>query len=677
VPSGLNPGDYIYLSSNAVFDAGETFCTLGENLRVYGISGNTIYLNSPVTGPFTYHTSNNASIQKITFLAGNKLENIEWVCATPESITAGGATPATQVVSAGSGNGFNFKRCIAPEISRVKATGHSGTFINLTNCIRFRVTECDFKDSASSPNGAGAYGYAISSYGSQWGIVQGGSVDNGHGFFNAEGTGQVAGDIVMPSYHIEVRDVVSRNGVNEPYLCHNSSAFIDFISCKVIGGPSLPPEASHGSGFHNLGHYCRIIDPICSNVTGAPIALGGDHCEVIRPVIRDVQPWGAGAGGGVACGIKVNGTNCKIIEPDIDGVPFSSGFGSGMGIWILSGATGCEITKGTIRNTSGDAVHIDDTSDTCVIDRLTGINIGTSGGTFYVIYTAASNPAAQWSSIRAINCPHGITNHSSGLIANLPSSATSIITTSNASWPIPTGANYLEITCIGGGGGGGGGGSSSAIANQVGGSGGASGMSTTQVVAVGTNTTLNVTVGAGGGGGSGGASGGNAGNDGSAAGSSSVGGTGISCFASTGGRGLGGGANSSATKSGFQWGSFSAGGGASNAAVGGGGGASSSAGVAGGSAVGYVGGGGQGGNPTSATNGGTGGAAGSQTADTPNGSAGGSGTTAGTNGSNAASNTGAGGGGGGGGAWNGGTGPGAGGTGGTGGSGLVIIKVVG
>lgn len=251
---------------------------------------------------------------------------------------------------------------------------------------------------------------------------------------------------------------------------------------------------------------------------------------------------------------------------------------------------------------------------------------------------------------------------------------TTIVTATNAAWPIPNNAKTLEITAVGGGGGGGGGGSSSATAEQKGGAGGTAGGYTTQVVTVGANTTLDIKVGAGGKGGAGGAAGGKAGSTAEAGKDTTVTGTGIAVVAKADGRGQGSGANSAANVLAVIFGNQSGNTRTfeqNQAAEGGG------SGKAGGVPWGWTGGGGGGGGTSSATLGGGASAAGSKTVGGAGGTAGSSATTAGEPGASAEANTSAGGGGGGGGAWNAGAGPGAGGKGGDGGSGFVIVRVVG
>ena len=101
----------------------------------------------------------------------------------------------------------------------------------------------------------------------------------------------------------------------------------------------------------------------------------------------------------------------------------------------------------------------------------------------------------------------------------------------------PGWGDVLRFTCVGGGGGGGGGGSA-ASGKQAGGAGAAAGSSSEQIVSVGSNSSLTVTVGGGGVGGSGGASGASGGS-GSQGGDSAATGTGVSVLGTGGPGGLG------------------------------------------------------------------------------------------------------------------------------------------
>lgn len=239
--------------------------------------------------------------------------------------------------------------------------------------------------------------------------------------------------------------------------------------------------------------------------------------------------------------------------------------------------------------------------------------------------------------------------------------------TSSQPYAVPTGVTQLRITCVGGGGGGGGGGAFGGTGQQAGGSGGAAGATSRQIVQVGANTTLAVTIGTGGSGGAGGGAGGaNAGDDGSSGGDTTVTATGVAVLGAggPGGRGAIGGSGEPMNGAAFggQQGDFVAG------TTAGCGGSSASA---GGSPCDLSPGGGGGGGISSSSSGGGGGGAGSST------SAGSAGTKAagpGQSGLTGQAATSQGGGGGGGG---GGTGTaGAGGNGGAGASGYVIIETL-
>lgn len=252
----------------------------------------------------------------------------------------------------------------------------------------------------------------------------------------------------------------------------------------------------------------------------------------------------------------------------------------------------------------------------------------------------------------------------------IPASTTpSIITATNAAWPIPAGAQTLRITAIGAGGGGGGGGSATGTTLQVGGGAGGAGAPSTQIVQVADNTTLAITIGAGGGGGNGGAAGGNLGAGGSAGGDTTVvgSGSGINVVGKGGSAGLGAAANSTTQVNGGPWGPSN-----STSTVNGPGQGGGSA-HDGGAPASYCGGGGGGGGTCSSSNGGRGGGVGTFSTQGIHGSAGGSGTISGTVGTSGSDYSGGGGGGGGGGNNTTGTG----GNGGTGAPGYVIVEVVG
>ena len=333
----------------------------------------------------------------------------------------------------------------------------------------------------------------------------------------------------------------------------------------------------------------------------------------------------------------------------------------------------------------------------------------------------------------------GWTAFSTGAGSFVPS--VSVVTATNATWPVPSGANWLEITAVGGGGQGGGGGSlatstlttglTSGVAvtslaftanpqawvsgatitvvsgantqtftttaagavsatsvtvtslnanfsypigstinvsswGQTGGGGGAAGGASTEVVAVGANTTLNVTIGAGGSAaGGGGANTGAAGTGGSNGVSTTVTGTGI---AVTGGGGMAGAGSAVNSTAGGAGGSY---GGTQTVTSNTGPGQGAYQGAGGGPNGYAAGGGGSGGTASYANGGRAGGAAGTAIAGGAAGSGAGLVTPGGGTGGSAAANTG-GGGGAGGGAYCGGVG----GTGGAGGSGFAVIRVV-
>jgi hypothetical protein len=282
---------------------------------------------------------------------------------------------------------------------------------------------------------------------------------------------------------------------------------------------------------------------------------------------------------------------------------------------------------------------------------LNGVTVtGTPVGSQVMVATSATT--ATWATPRAFG-------------AMVP--ATTI--TTSGTYTVPAGATstgLLRITCVGAGGGGGGGGSASGAVAQSGGAGGAAGTTVEQIVQIGANTSLQVTIGKGGTAGAGGSAGGNnAGGTGGDGGVTSVTGQGILVQA-TGGPGGQGAAGGST-------------GGSLGGAYGGQPGYLTpevTAGCGGGSAVpggypkGLSGGGGGGGGSASGAKGGTGGNHGSGVGGGNAGLNGKSTSAAGESGADAAA--GAGGGGGGGGGLDGS----AGGHGGLGAPGFVVISLI-
>ncbi len=280
---------------------------------------------------------------------------------------------------------------------------------------------------------------------------------------------------------------------------------------------------------------------------------------------------------------------------------------------------------------------------------------------------ASSATAAAWGALPA-GAPSGPAGGMlSGTYPN-PTLAPTLSTTITASttFDIPPGATQLRVTCVGGGGGGGGGGAANGAIAQVGGAGGAAGTTSVQVVPVGTNTQLTVTVGPAGTPGKGGAAGGNNGGAvGARGGDTTVLGSGISVRGGGGGGGSGALGSSIVATSGAAYGSPVST--PSSVTAGGCGGSS---GAAGGQPVASSPGGGGGGGAAGSTNGGGGGGGGGALS---GGVGGGTGSASQANGAVGVTGLvpGAGGGGGGGGSNGAG-----GGTGGAGAPGLVVIDVV-
>ena len=166
------------------------------------------------------------------------------------------------------------------------------------------------------------------------------------------------------------------------------------------------------------------------------------------------------------------------------------------GIGVDLTAQYCLVTGNDIHDNTGRGVLLNQGSDPMGGHRVTG-------------NAYQNNQSGKNVAIAATTYPNIVDEY-----VNLGQAST-LITATNTTWPIPNGANWLEITCVGDGGQGGGAGSAAVAQLQAGGGAGAAGASSTQVVAVGSNTTLNVTIGAGGSAaGGGGAAGGNGGSGG-------------------------------------------------------------------------------------------------------------------------------------------------------------------
>jgi hypothetical protein len=294
--------------------------------------------------------------------------------------------------------------------------------------------------------------------------------------------------------------------------------------------------------------------------------------------------------------------------------------------------------------------------------QVTGIP--TSGQTI----VADSSSTAVWG-LPPAGAPSGPAGGVLGGTFPNPTFAPGLSTTLTASttYAVPVIATLLRVTCVGGGGGGGGGGAAASAIAQAGGSGGAAGTTSVQVVAVGANTQLAVTIGKGGAPGAGGGAGGDhPGAAGLSGGNSNIVGTGIMVRGGGGGGGGFAAGGSVAVVLGPAYGSSGTAPSPVTAA-----GCGGSSGGSGGMSVASSPGGGGGGGPAQSGSGGGGGTGGGTGGGGAAGGPGASAQAAGAKGS-AGIVAGSAGGGGGGGA-NGA----AGGTGGAGSDGFVIIDVIG
>lgn len=305
---------------------------------------------------------------------------------------------------------------------------------------------------------------------------------------------------------------------------------------------------------------------------------------------------------------------------------------------------------------------------------ILGSQDGTGGRTLNIsngaTNLAVSIPTAPGAPFRVIVYSPDGTN----MFIQPPNPTQTLLTATNAAWPIPPGANVLRYTLWGGYGGGGGGAfPSSGTAGIFGGSGGGLPFVVRGLITVGAMTTLAITIASSPAvGGTGGTSGSPSGTSGGNGGDSTITGSGISGTITALGGAHGNGASNTATSATLAgvWGAKAFNGQAQATGSVGMGGPSGTGGSAPWLELGGAGGGG--GNSNGTAGGGAGGAG----TTFAGGTAGGTGTSGSINGANAANGVTGAGGGGGAGAWNGGT-PGNGGNGGTGPTGGCIMEVVG
>lgn len=467
-----------------------------------------------------------------------------------------------------------------------------------------------------------------------------------------------------------------------------TGALTAFTGRTIVQGPGpiRPTTAISGStsmfsdtvsAFYTMYRDLDIRSSSGADVNGIMITLSTDNSSVQNCFFRQTgQPIVCAASGGEDANINIVGN--RFMQCNHSSSTAQNGLinvQSGLGpIYVRDNHfTSCNAT----RNATDALVSILTGNTTTVFFIVNNMLLsGTINNGVYIDATAYNNFVVDKNAFSGLTPK--VNDNSTGTIKWIQDTASpsalrggytaTLLTATNASWPIPAGAKTLRITMSGGGGGGGSGASNASGTGNTtdGGGGGGGGGLIEQVVSVGANTTLNATVGGGGAGG-GTATGGVDGNTGTAGTNTTVTATGISLTARGGGAGGGGSSSSQVGGGGYANISVLTN---ANRALGGGAGAAQSVTAL---PLPGAGSGGAGGGGGDSSKGGTAGTSGSQNSGIVNaGTTGGSGTTAGVSATAAAANTGAGGGGGGSAISSATSGAGA-----AGGSGWILIEVVG
>lgn len=573
--------------------------------------------------------------------------------------------------------------------------GVDGQHIRLQLTWDFYITDCEFDDASDLAHNGSPYNVCFADW-TGHGIMSG--CVGTYGRHMVTTTNQGNG----PAQHILVANCNGRDYTEAVYDNHPGARNITYLGCVAHNIRSY--------GFQMRSPDCDIIDPMVkgSSTTldaasavgyGILITDGANRCHIqggrlttlpygiVVQDSNDTKIRGTWIEDFLTAGVRVFNDGAPWPATSgfaIDDVDIVGGPNSAAATGILYNTWGNSFRHGRVRfhgsalaatvtgrslNTiaSAASISIPWTAD---VHQLVGTNVVSTiiadlaqmGRTVRLVasVTGASlanggnitlKTADAWVAAAAgdsidLACKDGTTWAEVSRSTPLDFAPTKIAASGNV--PVPAGARYVRATGGGGSGGGGGAGSSATATAQAGAGGGGTGGVTSQLFALGANTSLTAVCGAGGIGGNGGAAGvGAAGAVGGQGGQSTLTGTGISAIASGGSGGTGGPANSTALVGAGIMGSISAAtrGATTTPSPGAGG-----AGASGGAPMnGSGGGGGAGGPATVGGAGGPGGAAGTLTAGgAANGGSGGSGTNGG-NGATAAAGSRAGGGGGGGG----------------------------
>jgi hypothetical protein len=230
----------IYNPTNSSFSARRTYYRAGEMVRVLGVSGNTVTIDSPlyygyVAGAVTVYRINGtvARIRDLTLIGAN--------LATEEEY------------------GILMRWGIGAKVENVEILNCSYAGLWMQNCYESRVTDCRFNEAGGLPVWGGDYGLLVgnsqdlfvsgnAAYGTRHGIATGGSGN--------------AGDV--PSRNIKYEDnIVGTYGSALALDMHGNSEYCSVRNNTIFGG------------VLNGGDNNAILNnTIYSNGTEAPIFFG-------------------------------------------------------------------------------------------------------------------------------------------------------------------------------------------------------------------------------------------------------------------------------------------------------------------------------------------------------------------------------------------------------------------